>query len=112
MISENRTRLTWDQIIKILRNISVGLSIIHNQNYHHRDFHSGNILTRIDRLKRIDSVISEFGMCRPAGTVNDTILYGVVPFVAPEVLQGGNYTKAADIYGFGMIMWEIFSGEP
>ena len=42
----------------------------------------------------------------------DKAVYGVIPFVAPEVLQGGKYTDKADIYGFGMIMWEILSGEP
>src|SRR5581483_11241944 len=39
-------------------------------------------------------------------------LYGVIPFVAPEVLKGEGYTDKADVYGFGMIMWEIISGEP
>lgn len=39
-------------------------------------------------------------------------IYGVLSFVAPEMLQNGMYTKAADIYGFGMIMWELISGEP
>ncbi|RIA95214.1 kinase-like domain-containing protein [Glomus cerebriforme] len=41
----------------------------------------------------------------------DKTLYGVLPFVAPEVLRGGEFTKAADIYGFGMLMSEIISGE-
>ncbi|CAG8471623.1 463_t:CDS:2 [Acaulospora morrowiae] len=57
--------------------------------------------------------ISDFGLCRPANenSVNQS-LYGVLPFVAPEVLRGEKFTKAADIYGFGMIMFEIISGEP
>ena len=36
----------------------------------------------------------------------------MIPFVAPEVLRGGEYTDKADVYGLGMIMWEILSGEP
>ncbi|CAB4426148.1 unnamed protein product [Rhizophagus irregularis] len=32
--------------------------------------------------------------------------------MAPEVLRGKPYTKAADIYGFGIIMWEMTSGIP
>jgi hypothetical protein len=31
--------------------------------------------------------------------------------VAPEVLCGEEFTKAADIYGFGMLMSEVISGE-
>jgi len=30
--------------------------------------------------------------------------------MAPEVLRGKPYTKAADIYRFGIIMWEMTSG--
>ena len=32
--------------------------------------------------------------------------------MAPEVLRGKPYTKAADIYSFGTIMWEFSSGIP
>ncbi|CAB4433441.1 unnamed protein product [Rhizophagus irregularis] len=42
----------------------------------------------------------------------DKTPYGVLPFVAPEVLLGKEFTEAADIYGFGMIMSELISGEP
>ena len=42
---------------------------------------------------------------------NDNI-YGVLPFVAPEVLRGRPYTLASDIYSFSMIMWEFTSGIP
>src|SRR6185369_4519675 len=57
-------------------------------------------------------MISDFGMSHPADEENEKTLYGVMPFVAPEVLQGEKFTKAADVYGFGMIVWEILSGEP
>src|SRR5687767_1139545 len=39
-------------------------------------------------------------------------IYGVLPFVAPEVLRGNPYTSASDIYSFSMIMWEFTSGIP
>jgi len=39
-------------------------------------------------------------------------IYGVLPFVAPEVLRGKSYTLASDIYSFSMIMWEFTSGIP
>ena len=37
-------------------------------------------------------------------------IYGIMPYVAPEILIGKPYTKAADIYSFGMIMWELMTG--
>ena len=39
-------------------------------------------------------------------------IYGVMPYVAPEVLSGDKpFTKAADVYGFGMIMAEMSTGQ-
>ncbi|POG57600.1 kinase-like domain-containing protein, partial [Rhizophagus irregularis DAOM 181602=DAOM 197198] len=36
---------------------------------------------------------------------------GVMPYVAPEVLKGKPYTRAADIYSFGMIMYFVATGK-
>ena len=35
---------------------------------------------------------------------------GTVSYCAPELLKEGKLTKAADVYSFAMIMWEMFSG--
>jgi serine/threonine protein kinase len=37
-------------------------------------------------------------------------IFGVVPYLAPEVLSKKPYTKESDIYSFGMIMWEFTTG--
>ncbi|EXX56704.1 Cdc15p [Rhizophagus irregularis DAOM 197198w] len=91
-----------------LQRIARGLLDIHNAEKVHKDFHSGNIL--------FSSIpyISDLGMCRPANikqTVKEEGIYGVLPYMAPEVLRGQQYTKAADIYSFGMIMNEFLSEE-
>ena len=39
-------------------------------------------------------------------------VYGVLPYIAPEILRRQNYTKAADIYSFGIIIYEVISGLP
>ncbi|GES87551.1 kinase-like domain-containing protein [Rhizophagus clarus] len=50
--------------------------------------------------------ITDMGLCRPAdynkseNTKNS--LYGVLPYIAPEILRKQNYTKAADVYSFGL----------
>ncbi|UZO02611.1 uncharacterized protein OCT59_021090 [Rhizophagus irregularis] len=38
-------------------------------------------------------------------------IYGVLPYMAPEILRGGQYEKSADIYSFGIIMNEYISEE-
>ncbi|GBB84835.1 hypothetical protein RclHR1_01140024 [Rhizophagus clarus] len=97
----------------MLLNISSGLIEVHNENYYHKDLHSGNILNEIYSINNIESVISDFGLCRPMDqSPTDKASYGVLPFVAPEVLLGKEFTEAADVYSFGMIMSEMISGEP
>ncbi|GES99768.1 kinase-like domain-containing protein [Rhizophagus clarus] len=114
LIKKNYSILNWKLIIKILNEISLGLTAIHNSDYCHKDFHSGNILNSIHG-DTINLFISDFGMCcaaeLPEQLSADKTLYGVLSFVAPEILRGEKFTKAADIYGFGMLMSEIISGE-
>jgi serine/threonine protein kinase len=85
--------------------------MIHEKKLVHRDFHSGNILMSTDSV-----LISDMGLCRPADykleNTNNNNLYGVLPYVAPEILRGRGYTQAADIYSFGIIMYEVISGFP
>ena len=96
--------ITFESKIDYLSQIANGLKDIHNVERVHKDFHSGNIL--FDE----DPFISDLGMCQPANqSVKKEGIYGVLPYMAPEVLCGHQYTKAADIYSFGMIMNEFLS---
>ncbi|GBC07977.1 hypothetical protein RclHR1_07830004 [Rhizophagus clarus] len=107
-LQENNKSLTWKERISIVSNIINSLYIIHNEKAIHRDLHSGNILYS----KKIDYwYISDFGFCGPADKPLKTI-YGNLPYVAPEVLVGRNYTFASDIYSIAILMWEMSSGRP
>ncbi|RGB23927.1 kinase-like domain-containing protein, partial [Rhizophagus diaphanus] len=50
------------------------------------------------------------GLCGEVDNIDETKIYGVMPYVAPEVLRGKPYTQAADIYSFGMIMYFVATG--
>ncbi|GES99228.1 kinase-like domain-containing protein [Rhizophagus clarus] len=92
-----------------LYNISLQLKAIHKLNLVHGDFHSGNILNIYHGI----SVISDLGLCKLVNqSSTNGEIYGVLPYIAPEVLRGRPYTKAADIYSLGIIMWEMTSGVP
>uniref|UniRef100_U9SU27 Protein kinase domain-containing protein n=1 Tax=Rhizophagus irregularis (strain DAOM 181602 / DAOM 197198 / MUCL 43194) TaxID=747089 RepID=U9SU27_RHIID len=95
-----------------LTKIAHALLNLHKCNLVHGDFHSGNVLLySIDAYS--SNYISDFGLSRPVNqTINSNEIYGVIPYMAPEILRGKPYTKAADIYSFGIIMWEFTSGIP
>ena len=102
----------WMLKLMKLESIINGLNVIHQQKMVHCDFHHGNILKINSRL--ILS-ISDLGLCKPIESFQSTKtddIYGVLPFIAPEVLRGKPYTLASDIYSFSMIMWEFTSGIP
>ncbi|RIB30771.1 kinase-like domain-containing protein [Gigaspora rosea] len=65
--------------------------------------------------------ITDIGLCKPVLQDSNSIeLFGVLPYVAPEMLKmlkasGKNeikYTQSSDIYSFGIIITEIFNGYP
>ncbi|UZO10177.1 uncharacterized protein OCT59_001775 [Rhizophagus irregularis] len=96
--------------IEELTRIASGLLDIHNAGKIHKDFHSGNILYDMGY-----PYISDLGMCKPANNEKQLVkqegIYGVLPYMAPEVLRGYQYTKASDIYSFGIMMNEYISEE-
>ncbi|RIB23656.1 kinase-like domain-containing protein, partial [Gigaspora rosea] len=103
--------LNWDYKIIILYYIANGLNAIHEAKLMHKDFHSGNIVNR----DMISSYITDFGLCKPVSQDSSTEgMFGVIPYIAPEVLYTGGkeYTQKSDIYSFGIIMSEVFTGYP
>ncbi|GES90050.1 kinase-like domain-containing protein [Rhizophagus clarus] len=73
---------------------------------------------KIYNLKRIAGGLLDIhnaGMCQPVNNEDQSNgnkgIYGVLPYVAPEVLRGYQYTKASDIYSFGIVMNEYLSEE-
>src|SRR6266536_2296251 len=83
------------------------LKIIHDNGYIHRDLHSGNILLSSSGLWQI----GDFGLSQPANnTLSNNEIYGVIPYIAPEIFKGAKFSKESDIYSMGMIMWELTTG--
>ncbi|GBB91675.1 hypothetical protein RclHR1_19030001 [Rhizophagus clarus] len=65
----------------------------------------------MDYANKDEVYIGDLGLCRPVTSLlKEHDIYGVIPFIAPEVLRGNPYTQASDIYSFSMIMWEFTSG--
>jgi len=99
--------LTWMECYSLLISIAAALLTIYRNGLVHKDLHPGNILTHEHHWR-----ISDLGLCGPANACKDDeysnrTIAGVMPYVAPEVLKYKIYTYAADIYSFGIIMWQI-----
>ncbi|UZO16950.1 uncharacterized protein OCT59_008316 [Rhizophagus irregularis] len=64
-----------------------------------------------DKLSVLLNIIKDMGLCGEVDNIDETKIYGVMPYMAPEVLRGNPYTQAADIYSFGMIMYFVATGK-
>jgi len=109
-LSKNYNQFSWNMKLSALTDICKGLKEIHKKQMVHRDFHTGNILFKDASIYNNTVYISDMGLCGDVNNVDEKSIYGVMPYVAPEVLKGNKYTQAADIYSFGMIMYFATTG--
>jgi serine/threonine protein kinase len=113
--------LSWEDRLYIVWDISLDLERIHKAGLIHRDIHAGNILHTGEVAHFVDEIrvhngvayIADFGFSMAASYSNNSAeeVYGVMPYIAPEVLNGMDYSMESDIYSIGIIMWEIASGK-
>ncbi|RIB06989.1 kinase-like domain-containing protein [Gigaspora rosea] len=103
--------MNWKDKLNLLQCIASDLLIIHSHDLIHQDLHSGNILQ--DSLK--SAYIADLGLSIAANIAlksKSDGIYGILPYIAPEVLKKQVYTKESDVYSFGIILWEILYGIP
>ena len=95
----------------VLYGIAAGLKYMHSYNVLHRDLKPGNIL--LD--ENLEPKIADFGLSKyvdPAKTREDTISPGSPEYMAPElILDEGCVSSRADVYAFGMIVYNVITGK-
>jgi serine/threonine protein kinase len=74
----------------------------------HRDLKSLNLLVDADwNVKVSDFGLSRFKALTSSGLM--TAQCGTFHWMAPEVIAGHKYTEKADVYSFGIDMWELLT---
>ena len=106
-LQKNHSKLTLKDRISIFGYLCESLYDIHKKDLIHCDLHSGNILVQGGCC-----YITDLGLCGPVDDKSSNKIYGITPYIAPEILRGNKNTKETDVYSIGMLMWEIFSGCP
>jgi serine/threonine-protein kinase len=107
LIRESRT---GDLVTKLnlARQLARALEYIHQQGIIHRDVKPDNVhVTRKGQVKLMDFGIAKVGglSITRAGYVLGTPFY-----MAPEQVQGTSLTPFADIYSFGILLFELLTG--
>lgn len=98
--------------------IALGMHFMHSLKppLMHRDLKSLNLLCSekiVDQNSFINIKISDFGLTRHVNEQSPvTGQAGTFHWMAPEVLENEPYTEKADVYSFGIVLWEILAREP
>ncbi|GMI77966.1 hypothetical protein like AT4G29990 [Hibiscus trionum] len=112
----NRTVLNWKQRLQIGVDVAQGLDYLHNgckPPIVHRDLKPANILL----TENMQAKIADFGLSRifsteTASHVLTSCPAGTLGYLDPEFHALGNLNKKIDVYSFGIILFELITGQP
>lgn len=106
-----RVNMKW--AILTCREIATGFEYLHDNCTIHGDLKPHNILfsTSANDSRQFTAKVTDFGVSRQVvGSHVYTGTVGTMQYMSPEQLEFGRLSEKADIYSFGLIMWQIVSG--
>jgi predicted Ser/Thr protein kinase len=109
-----------DAALRVARQIASALEEAHEKGIIHRDLKPGNVIVRADGTVKV----LDFGLAKVAGmsaVVTDTtpthivatqsgVILGTAAYMAPEQARGRDVDKRADIWAFGVMLYELLTG--
>jgi len=104
------------QLVPVLIAIATALAAAHERGIVHRDLKPENIIRRVDgQIKVLDFGLAQSQSRRnaPASTRLTEVgsALGTPGYMAPEQLSGAEVDARADVFAFGVLAWELATGE-
>jgi eukaryotic-like serine/threonine-protein kinase len=112
-----RGPLSTAEALKIAIAVAGALGMAHRKGIVHRDLKPGNIM-----LTESGAMLLDFGLAkyeRPVvsaeetltGLTGDAQVVGTLPYMSPEQLHGQKVNAPGDIFAFGAVLYEMFTGK-
>src|SRR6266704_202295 len=107
---EKEGPLPLDRALALARQIGEALQAAHDAGIVHRDLKPQNVLVDEEG----NAYIADFGISRSlaeGGTMTETgAVLGTVDYMSPEQARGETPDHRGDIYSFGVMLYEMFTG--
>ena len=116
--------LPLEEALRIARQIGDALEAAHEKGITHRDLKPGNIKIKPDgTVKVLDFGLAKVGRQRPAVSQSENsptlsmaatqvgVILGTAAYMAPEQARGKAVDKRADIWAFGVVLYELLTGQ-
>ncbi|XP_073140394.1 serine/threonine-protein kinase STY46-like isoform X2 [Henckelia pumila] len=95
-------------LLRVAIDVSKGMTYLHQNNIIHRDIKAANLLMDENEVVKI----ADFGIARvqhQSGIM--TAETGTYRWMAPEVIGHKPYSHKADVFSFGVVLWELLTGK-
>ncbi|XP_048619550.1 serine/threonine-protein kinase STY8 isoform X1 [Brassica napus] len=94
-------------LLKVAVDVAKGVCYLHQNNIIHRDLKTANLLMDEYGLVKV----ADFGVARvqiESGVM--TAETGTYRWMAPEVIEHKPYSHKADVFSYGIVIWELLTG--
>ncbi|KAL6062440.1 putative serine/threonine-protein kinase drkA, variant 2 [Balamuthia mandrillaris] len=109
VLNDESVDLSWELILKIASDAAQGMNYLHTYQppIIHRDLKSHNLL--VDENYNVK--VTDFGLAKSMTNDKAMTFCGTMPWTAPEIFSNAGYTTKADVYSYGIVLWELFTRE-
>ena len=104
-LSEQKLRRI-DEAIGAARQICAALDHAHQKDLVHRDVKPHNVILIPEGVAKL----MDFGLARMLGGDTEGTVSGTISYIAPEQIMGKTVNHSADLYAFGVMLYELATG--